>query len=124
MPSSGRIGSATAARPQRGRHLRVERATHVVQQLLTLARQEPAVRQRPFEPVRLDELARQVVGEQHLQAEEGGVDLGLVRDEPVQVPGDREALHVLLRNLEENLIKRGGQIGAGHAQGRGDLLAG
>jgi len=104
--------------PARGEALRalhggVERATHVVQQLLTLARQEPSVRQRPFEPVRLDELARQVVGEHHLQAEEGGVDLGLVRDEPVQVPGDREALHVLLRNLVDNAVRytpEGGRV--------------
>jgi two-component system OmpR family sensor kinase len=95
------------ARADAFRNLRggVERATHLVQQLLTLARQEPDVRQRAFEPVRLDDLARQVVGEHHLQAEDGGIDLGLARDESVTVPGDREALHVLLRNLVDNAVR-------------------
>ena len=91
----------------------LKRAIHMVRQLLTLARQEPDVTGRPFAPVDLADVARQVLGEQAPMAEAKQIDLGARRLEPVTVLGDAEALRVMLSNLIDNAIRyipSGGRI--------------
>ena len=53
------------------------RATHLVEQMLTLAREEPGVADRGFAPVNLTELARSVVAEHAAIAAARNVDLGM-----------------------------------------------
>ncbi len=81
------------------------RATHLVQQLLTMARLEPEARQRPLQKVLLSELARKVVGEFAQQAQVSGIDLGLAQEEPAGVLGDPDSLRILLENLIDNAIR-------------------
>ncbi len=84
----------------------VGRAGRTVQQLLTLARQDPDSAGRPFEPVPLAELTRQVVAEHMALAEAKDIDLGLAAtDDAVAVRGDTGALRVLVGNLVENGVR-------------------
>ena len=92
----------------------LQRAIHAVQQLLTLARQEPGAVEYRFVPVNLAELVRQVVVEQEPLAEAKGIDLGVTQvDEAVAVSGDHEALRILLSNLVGNALRytpEGGRV--------------
>jgi two-component system OmpR family sensor kinase len=83
----------------------LKRMTHLVEQLLTLARQDPAHELRVTQEVPLDALASEVLAEQAVLAEAKSIDLGLVRAEPLRVSGDRESLRVLLSNLVDNAIR-------------------
>jgi two-component system OmpR family sensor kinase len=83
----------------------ITRATHVVEQLLTLARQEPEAGVSQPVPIELSELTRLVIAELMPLAETKAIDLGVVRAEPASVCGDREALRVLLANLVDNAVR-------------------
>jgi two-component system OmpR family sensor kinase len=83
----------------------VERGSHLVQQLLTLARQEPSAAAREFAPVDLAELARGVIAGRTALALELGIDLGLARAEPGSLSGDADALQALLGNLIDNALR-------------------
>jgi two-component system, OmpR family, sensor kinase len=83
----------------------LKRMTHLVEQLLTLARQDPAQQLRVAEDIALDALATEVVSEQSVLAEAKSIDLGLVRADPLKISGDRESLRVLLSNLVDNAIR-------------------
>jgi two-component system OmpR family sensor kinase len=104
--------NARAAAMQQLKH-GLQRLTHLVQQLLTLARQDPNAALRAFGPVELDRLAREVVATQSVLAESRNIDLGMERDETVSILGDPDALHVLLSNLVDNAIRytpEGGRV--------------
>jgi two-component system OmpR family sensor kinase len=81
------------------------RAAHLVQQLLTLARQEPGVAAQAHAPVDLAELARLVVSEYAPLAAERNIDLGLGHAAPARIEGDFDALRVMLGNLVDNAIR-------------------
>ena len=83
----------------------LKRATHLVQQLLTLARQEPGVAERSFSAVDLSALVKQVITDYAPIAAAKGVDLGLMRDVAVSRQGDREALRVMVGNIVDNAIR-------------------
>jgi len=83
----------------------VERASHLVQQLLTLAREEGLPARNADVTVRLDELARDVAAGYTPLAQARGVDLGLGRVETVEVPGVESALRTLLSNLVDNAVR-------------------
>ena len=89
------------------------RATRVVEQLLTLARQEPEAAAHPSAVSDLSELARMVMAELMPLAERRAIDLGMARAEPARVTGDREGLRVLLANLVDNAVRytpEGGRV--------------
>lgn len=91
----------------------IERASHLVDQLLTLARSDPDASERPLVPVRLDETARQAVADVAPLAEARGVDLGLAVAEEATFRGDPDALYVLIRNLADNAVRytpHGGRV--------------
>ena len=88
----------------------MQRAIRLVEQLLALARQEPQAQVRRV-PVRLDELAREVVAELVPLADAGGIDLGVSGAQPVTVRGDPDDLRTLLRNLVDNAVRYGGAGG-------------
>ena len=84
----------------------LERATHTVQQLLTLARQEPGAIEQKCASVALADLLRQVVAEQATLAAAKNLDLGVeAADLAARVWGDAEALRILLSNLVGNAIR-------------------
>lgn len=99
-------------------HLRqgLERLTHLVTQLLTLARQEPGAAPPPHEPVNLRALAGSVVAEMSQAAIDRDIDLGLEETGaagPVTIRGDADALRILLTNLVDNAlhyIPRGSRV--------------
>jgi two-component system OmpR family sensor kinase len=82
----------------------VQRAIRLVEQLLSLARQEPradVVRKR----LRFDDLAREVVAEMVPLADARKIDLGISASQPAYVQGDSEALRTLVRNLVDNAVR-------------------
>lgn len=83
----------------------VERAAHLVTQLLEMARLGPEGQQSSHAPVRLDELARQVVGHFSSQAEARNIDLGLSSATPESVAGDTASLRTMLNNLVDNALR-------------------
>ena len=82
----------------------VQRAIRLVEQLLSLARQEPRAdmaRRR----VRFDDLAREVVAEMVPLADARKIDLGISASQPAYVLGDSDALRTLVRNLVDNAVR-------------------
>jgi len=70
----------------------IDRATRLVEQLLTLARSEPEAAEQPFTMVNLTEIAREVVAERASIAEAKELDLGLLGDSPRTHPGTCRSL--------------------------------
>lgn len=83
----------------------LERATHLVKQLLALARAEPEGISQSMEPVRLSHVIREVLAEQAFIAEAKGIDLGTSGESEVAVSGHADSLRVLLGNLVDNAIR-------------------
>jgi signal transduction histidine kinase len=79
----------------------VDRATHLLGQLLTLARVEPEAAAAVFEDVALDMLLRDVGAELAADAVRKHIDLS-VDALPARVRGNAYALRVLVRNLVDN----------------------
>lgn len=103
----------------------LQRASHVVHQLLTLARQEPGAAERAFAPVELDQLVRLVVAELLPLAESRRIDLGVTHaDLRATVDGDADALRTLTGNLVDNAVRyspSGGKVDVDLAR-HGDLV--
>lgn len=86
----------------------VDRATHLVEQLLTLARADAQQRSsQPHPRANLAQVAQQVVGQSAGLAIERAIDLGLDCPTPGAwwVSGDAAALAILLRNLVDNALR-------------------
>ena len=81
-----------------------DRATRLVDQLLTLARLEPEAARRAG-PCELAGLAREVIAELAPFALAKDVDIELRRSEAVCIEGHRDLLSVLLRNLVDNAVR-------------------
>ncbi|AAU92065.1 sensor histidine kinase [Methylococcus capsulatus str. Bath] len=91
----------------------IQRATHVLNQMLTLARFDPEAPPSPLVPTRLDELACSLVGELAPVAADKAIDLGIAVVEPTVIQGNEDELRVLLRNLIDNAVRytpKGGRV--------------
>jgi len=102
----------------------VERAIHLVEQLLTLARNEPREAADELSVISLERPVAEGIADAHALAAARRVELSLEGD-PVAVRGDPEALRTLVRNLVDNAVRytpEGGharvrtRIGSGSAE--------
>jgi two-component system OmpR family sensor kinase/two-component system sensor histidine kinase QseC len=83
----------------------VERAIHLVEQLLTLARSDPGETAGDFEIIDLPAVAAQALTDTHALAVARHIELSLEYQGNVPVRGDREALRTLARNLIDNAVR-------------------
>lgn len=91
----------------------VDRAAHLVEQLLGMARLEPAVRQAVFAPLALDALVKQVVADFTSLADARNIDLGVGACHPVTLNAQKDSLRMLLGNLIDNALRytpKGGRV--------------
>jgi two-component system OmpR family sensor kinase len=82
----------------------MQRAIRLVEQMLSLARQEPRV-EAIRAPVPLADIARDVVAELVPLADAKQIDLGISNSQPAVVMGDPDALRTLTRNLVDNAVR-------------------
>ncbi|HEX6792747.1 MAG TPA: ATP-binding protein [Casimicrobiaceae bacterium] len=91
----------------------VARASHVVEQLMTLARAEPEAMAQRRTQCDLVAIAKDAIVARAALAADKGIDLGLARETPASVSGDPASLGILLSNLIDNALRytpRGGRI--------------
>jgi two-component system, OmpR family, sensor kinase len=102
----------------------VDRASHLVEQLLAMARLEPEALARHFGDCDLVVLAKEGLVARAVLAADRKIDSGLARAAAVRVRGDPASLSMLLANLLDNALRytpEGGRIDvavdddAGHA---------
>jgi signal transduction histidine kinase len=83
----------------------IDRAQHLVEQLLALARSEPSSRTTTFAKVDLSEATRLAVADVVPLADTKGTDLELDAAPDVCMDGDASALRILVRNLVDNAVR-------------------
>ncbi len=90
----------------------IDRASHVVAQLLQLARLEPDDRPAAASRVDVRRIAARAVAAFSAQAEAQGTDLGLACDDTLDwhATGNAQDLRVMLDNLLDNALRHGGQV--------------
>lgn len=81
------------------------RASHLVEQLLAMARLDAAPTAGRIESLDLLELAKQRVADHAAIADDHGLDLGLLPSDAVMVAGEPDELHTLLGNLIDNALR-------------------
>ena len=84
---------------------RLDRAIHLVKQLLTLARSESQLEAQNFQSVNLSELVGQVLNDFLPLAEDRQLDLQLQLSPAIVVHGQSENLHILISNIIDNAIR-------------------
>ncbi|MBU1665031.1 MAG: hypothetical protein KKG92_06485 [Gammaproteobacteria bacterium] len=83
----------------------VDRAAHLVDQLLGMARLEPAARQAVFSPLALDALVKQSVADFSTLAEARDIDLGVGECAALTLTGQAGSLRMMLGNLLDNAVR-------------------
>lgn len=103
----------------------VDRAGHLVSQLLQMARLEPEGVRAPPTSVRIDELLRAVVGDFSAQAEARNIDLGITDAPAAAIAGRQDSLRIMLNNLVDNALRyipSGGRVDLALARENGWLV--
>ncbi len=83
----------------------VERAIHLAEQLLTLARIDPQEPGLDLQVQDLEPIAAQSIADCHALAVARQVEMSLQARPGLRVRGDREALRILARNLIDNAVR-------------------
>jgi two-component system OmpR family sensor kinase len=94
-------------------HERLDRATHLVRQLLSLARHENPLSAPQLRPVDLGLLLESAVGDHSALADSRDIDLGIEAPAQVVIAADPDGLRVLLNNLIDNALRytqHGGRV--------------
>ena len=89
----------------------IDRATRLVEQLLSMARHESAAQPVPAAPVDLADVLRQALSETLAEANAKSIDIDMDGAQEGRVQGHRDALILLARNLLDNAIKHSPQGG-------------
>jgi signal transduction histidine kinase len=93
IEARGRLGAA------------VERAIHLAEQLLTLARTDPRDAAGELTTVDLCSCAARGITDTHDLAQARDIELSLDAESNIEVNGDAEALRILVRNLVDNAVR-------------------
>ena len=83
----------------------IARASRVVEQLLTLAREDPEPQAAAWAPTDIAQLTRQAAESAGVAASAKGLGLEVHALTPVPVDGDATALRTLIENLVDNAIR-------------------
>ena len=83
----------------------LERANHLIHQLLTLARQEPGTAEQKQEAIDLTALTQKICSDFASLAGNSGHDLGISKLDAATIIGNADALHTLLGNLIDNALR-------------------
>jgi two-component system OmpR family sensor kinase/two-component system sensor histidine kinase QseC len=83
----------------------VERAIHLVEQLLVLARSEPQNVRGELAPMDLTAATALGVADAHVLAQARHIDLSLEAQPNCQIQGDPESIRILVRNLVDNAVR-------------------
>lgn len=83
----------------------IARSTHLVEQLLSLARQQHVLKQAPFEIIELESLAKSVIEELIPIANSKNIDLGLASTNMAYIRGNKQSIRTMLVNLIDNSIR-------------------
>jgi two-component system OmpR family sensor kinase/two-component system sensor histidine kinase QseC len=83
----------------------IDRAAHMIEQLLTLARSEPRDVTGELKPVPLETPAAEAISDMHALAQSRHIELELQAEPDVWVRGDAGALRTLVRNLVDNAVR-------------------
>ena len=93
-------------------HEGVDRATRLIEQLLTAARTDPNDAKISFQQIDLAELVRQTMADVFVFAQERHIGVELQAPEHLTIAGDADALRILVRNLLDNAIRYSHEGGA------------
>jgi two-component system OmpR family sensor kinase/two-component system sensor histidine kinase QseC len=83
----------------------IERAIHLAEQLLALARSDPQQGAVELELLDLASVAAEGIKDTHVLAAARDIDLGLQAQPGALVRADRESLRILVRNLLDNAVR-------------------
>jgi signal transduction histidine kinase len=86
-------------------HDGVDRASRLIEQLLTAARTEPGEGPVSFAPVDLPETVRRIIADIFPMAMERGTDIALDAPEHLSINADSNQLPILIRNLVDNAVR-------------------
>jgi signal transduction histidine kinase len=103
----------------------VERAIHLVEQLLVLARSEPQNVRGELAPMDLAAATALGVADAHVLAQARHIDLSLDAQPGCRMQGDPESIRILVRNLVDNAVRytpEGGSVRVRCSQSNGALL--
>lgn len=108
-------------------HEGVDRATRLIEQLLTAARTDPDDAKLSFQQIDLAELVRQTIADVFVFAQERRIGIELEAPDHLAIAGDAGALRILVRNLLDNAIRYSREGGAllasvGEVSGKGLLV--
>ena len=83
----------------------IDRATHMVQQLLSLARLEPLTNLEGASDLNLYSLTQTVMSELDAESHKKNIELSLNGEESIQIKGNQSAIEILISNLLSNAIR-------------------
>jgi signal transduction histidine kinase len=107
------LDAATRAQARSSLGAAIERAIHLVEQLLALARSDPHEATGELIAVALSEVTAQAVADSHAAAVSRHIELTLETEPDLSIRGDPEALRTLTRNLIDNAVRytpEGGEV--------------